>query len=1280
MRLHQKLVSCFTAFTLLAAPFTALPLPQASAAGTDDGLLLRYAFDDAPGSRTAADSSGGGHTGELAGEAVITASEKGGAVDLSGSEAYVKMPAGILDGLTDLTVSAWVYMDTAKPWASLYSFGNYKDSTNEAFSGLNFAPVNDAAKSSLELFKTGFASNQSLTLEPLPAKSWKHVTTVISGSRHTNSLYVDGVLQGTLTGMNALPGDIVSTYNYIGYAQFPWEHGAGKGLDGKIADFRLYGRALGWEDIRALAGASTAALSVDTAEVSTTAGVAPVLPSTVTLRLADGSTEAVPVQWDSVPADAYATEGTFTVSGTAEGTALPAETRVTVLGELRIVSAEPVRVITAAGSAPVLPSVVTAVYNNGATSVVPVTWAAIEPALYAEPGREFTVKGSLGGTTVEAEAVVTVSGGITESLITWYKFDELNGTTVPDASGHGKNATAVNGPSLTTVKEKAALDFDNTKKQYVQLPAGIMSTLDDFTLATWVYIDSKTGDWTRIFDFGTGVSAGKMFLTTNLRYDMEGSIADATSSAPKAGAWTHVAVTKSGTAYTIYVNGTAAASGTSTKKPSDYGATAYNYIAKSNWTADPYLDGKLRDFRIYNKALPQQEVAGIVTASYSDQEAVTAAKEALSLGDTTQVVSDLELPEGADNGVRVTWTSDKPAILSSAGKVTRPAKNEQDAVVTLTAELSRGGYTDTQTFQVNVLADSIVSVDEVRVTTTKDFPPVLPDKVTVRHYDGHKVELPVTWERLPLDKLSGLGTFQLNGTVFSTAIPAAAQIRVADLVSVDEVQVSTTAGSAPELPAKVTARYSDGTSAELGVTWDEIPAGAYDQSGVFSVQGSAVVQSYDNPLIEQRADPHIMKHTDGYYYFTASVPEYDRIVLRRAKSLQGLAEAEEVTVWQKHASGEMGAHIWAPEIHYIDGKWYIYFAAGSKEEIWKIRPYVLECADANPLTGTWIEKGIIGKPASNTASFTDFSLDATTFEHNGQRYLVWAQKENGPSNLYIAPMSNPWTVSGDQVLISTPDYAWERQVYWVNEAPSVLKRNGKIFISFSASATDDNYAMGLLTAADTSDLLDPASWTKSPEPVLVSSEAAGQYGPGHNSFTVAEDGTTDVLVYHARPYKDIEGDPLYDPNRHTRVKRLAWKPDGTPDFGALAAGKSAGPAVPVTARITVASEAPYTVQTAFNADRLTAGGKLEASVTLADRKGTGGTLLAVMALYNGGGTLVDSAYVPVNLTGTDGDTAKLGLTLPLDVTGHKVKVFVWDGSTPDDSLLKPAAPPAILQP
>ncbi|MFD5824153.1 family 43 glycosylhydrolase [Lentzea sp. NPDC060358] len=304
---------------------------------------------------------------------------------------------------------------------------------------------------------------------------------------------------------------------------------------------------------------------------------------------------------------------------------------------------------------------------------------------------------------------------------------------------------------------------------------------------------------------------------------------------------------------------------------------------------------------------------------------------------------------------------------------------------------------------------------------------------------------------------------------------------------------------------------------------------------------------YTNPIAERRADPHVFKHTDGFYYFTATVPEYDRIVLRRATTIQGLASAAETVIWRKHSSGEMAAHIWAPEIHFINGKWYVYFAAGRSDDVWRIRMYVLESSSADPVTGSWTERGRITTP------WDTFSLDASTFVHNNVRYLTWAQQEPGistNSNVYLARMgSTPWTITGSVTRLTVPALSWETRGYKVAEGPTVLQRNGKIFLTYSASATDANYCLGMLTAPASADLLNPASWTKSPSPVFATNAATGQYGPGHNSFTVSEDGTSDVMVYHDRNYRDISGDPLNDPNRRTRVQKVHYRSDGTPDFG-----------------------------------------------------------------------------------------------------------------------------------
>ncbi len=150
---------------------------------------------------------------------------------------------------------------------------------------------------------------------------------------------------------------------------------------------------------------------------------------------------------------------------------------------------------------------------------------------------------------------------------------------------------------------------------------------------------------------------------------------------------------------------------------------------------------------------------------------------------------------------------------------------------------------------------------------------------------------------------------------------------------------------------------------------------------------------YINPLIVQRANPFIYKHSDGYYYFTASVPAYNLIEIRRAKTLEGLAHAAPRTIWRKHKSGPMSQLIWAPEIHYIDGKWFIYFAASEttaldENGMFQHRMFCIECDNADPMRSEddWVEHGQV------QTGMDSFSLDATCFEANGKLYYVWAQK------------------------------------------------------------------------------------------------------------------------------------------------------------------------------------------------------------------------------------------------------------------------------------------------
>lgn len=302
-----------------------------------------------------------------------------------------------------------------------------------------------------------------------------------------------------------------------------------------------------------------------------------------------------------------------------------------------------------------------------------------------------------------------------------------------------------------------------------------------------------------------------------------------------------------------------------------------------------------------------------------------------------------------------------------------------------------------------------------------------------------------------------------------------------------------------------------------------------------------------NPLVRNRADAQVFRHDDGWYYMTGSVPEYDRLVLRRSRTLAGLATAAERVLWRHEAKGPMSGFLWAPELHKIDWRWIMYFAAGPSgggEDVFRIRTYAVVCDGADPMTGGWSVLGQLRTP------WDSFNLDSTVFTHRGTRYMAWAQREPGietNSNLYLAPLATPLTFAARPARLTVPELPWEIRGFKVAEAPALLARNGRLFMTYSASATDARYCLGMLTARDDADIMDPAVWRKSPVPVMQTSPAHRIYGPGHNSFTTDERGR-DMLVFHARDYEKIEGDPLFDPNRHTRVQPIRYDAKGVPLF------------------------------------------------------------------------------------------------------------------------------------
>lgn len=316
-------------------------------------------------------------------------------------------------------------------------------------------------------------------------------------------------------------------------------------------------------------------------------------------------------------------------------------------------------------------------------------------------------------------------------------------------------------------------------------------------------------------------------------------------------------------------------------------------------------------------------------------------------------------------------------------------------------------------------------------------------------------------------------------------------------------------------------------------------------------------------LFPQRADPFIIKGDDGFYYFTASYPMlgekdsegYDRVILRRSNTIEGLKDAEEITIWDEKDSDTSHRFIWAPEIHKIGGVWYVLYAgSGQSDNVWDINCRILRCTGNDPYRDQWEE---IGKfqavEGDEYHPFTNFSLDMTYFECRGKHYVVWAQKIE-TSNLYMAEIDpvKPWELKSKSIMLSSPSYDWERILIPVNEGPAVVKHGNRIFIAYSASATGPEYCIGMLYADINSDLMNLSSWTKSDKALLTSDDLTGEYGPGHNSFTVDEEGN-DIFVYHSRSQECFDRQcqwkdeySLYDPCRSGKVRTVLWTKEGFP--------------------------------------------------------------------------------------------------------------------------------------
>ena len=311
--------------------------------------------------------------------------------------------------------------------------------------------------------------------------------------------------------------------------------------------------------------------------------------------------------------------------------------------------------------------------------------------------------------------------------------------------------------------------------------------------------------------------------------------------------------------------------------------------------------------------------------------------------------------------------------------------------------------------------------------------------------------------------------------------------------------------------------------------------------------------SFTNPVLGQGADPFLTV-VDGRYYDVQSAASGKGVTLRSSTSLATLAVAPAQEIFTGGADGSPCCEWWAPELHQIGDRWYVYVAADDGDNNHH-RSYVLE---SDSIDGPYRFAGRLKLPGDRWA------IDSTVFTLPGGRSYVawsgWPGAHNGQQNLYLAALASPTTTGGKAVLISEPRLDWETRAgtvgVLVNEGPAALVRDGKVYRSYSGSGCwTPDYALGLLTADASADLLRTASWHKSPQPVFTGSDASGEYGTGHNSFFTSPDGSQTWFAYHA--VTSPEGSCGDD--REVYVQPLTFGPDGTPQFGTPSGREAAIP-------------------------------------------------------------------------------------------------------------------------
>ncbi|CAL8072103.1 unnamed protein product [Orchesella dallaii] len=305
--------------------------------------------------------------------------------------------------------------------------------------------------------------------------------------------------------------------------------------------------------------------------------------------------------------------------------------------------------------------------------------------------------------------------------------------------------------------------------------------------------------------------------------------------------------------------------------------------------------------------------------------------------------------------------------------------------------------------------------------------------------------------------------------------------------------------------------------------------------------GVAQANTFHNPIFsESWPDPYCFIHSDGYYYMPRREDDRRGIGLFRTRTLSNWRNAEKAVV-VRAPEGLMS--LWAPEIHFINGNLYLYYAMDNGDNA-NHRMYVSRALNPSNPMGGWTEAKRLVVPGDDF-----WAIDATVLQYgNGQLYLIWSGwptlNAGFPQNIYIARLCDPETICSERVLLAEPIYSWEQNGAALLEGPQILNNAGRVFLIYSASGSwTADYTLGFMGIDNLADPLNPNNWWRHNQPVFWRNDEQRVFGVGHASFTTSPDGTENWIVYHAMENFELGWD-----NRTARIEKFGWNPDNSPAF------------------------------------------------------------------------------------------------------------------------------------